>query len=64
MILQRLKSNTYRVAAFISIVIAPLEVNFHLLRDALGDNYGYAFIGFSIVMMVMRELTTKSIQDK
>jgi len=61
---QRLRSNTNRAAILLSVILVPLEVNFHLLQEALGANYGYAYIGFSILMVAMRDITTKPITER
>ena len=44
--------------------VGILEVNMGLLRNNLGDYYGYAFIAVSIVAMVLRNMTTEPINAK
>jgi len=45
-------------------IIGFLELNLRLVKDNLGDNYGYVFIAVSIVGIVLRNSTTKAIETK
>lgn len=60
---QHLKSKTQLFNLAVAI-IGVLEVNMGLLRDNLGDSYGYAFIAVSIVGLVLRSITTEPINAK
>lgn len=60
---KRLKSKTYWLAIF-TAAIGIAESNVGLLRDALGEHYGYAFIALAIVSMVVREATNGPVSDK
>lgn len=44
--------------------LGVLEVNMHLLQDALGTNYGYVFIAVSAVSVMLRMKTDTAIKDK
>jgi len=60
----RMRSRTYRVAAFFAVVIAPIEMNMHLLQNVLGEYYGASFIGVAIIMGILREITTTPVTEK
>lgn len=60
---KRLKSKTYIWSALVG-VIGILEVNYGLLRDMLGEHYGWSYMVIMLVGFLLREATTKSIQDK
>lgn len=59
----RLSSNTYRVASVIA-VLGVIETNLHLLQDLLGDYYGITYVGLAVVMMILREVTTKPLHGR
>jgi hypothetical protein len=61
--IKRLKSKTYWLAILMG-GLTLVESNIHLLRDSLGDNWFYVYVGFSILAMVIREATTKPIREK
>lgn len=62
-IIKHLKSKTQLFNLAIA-VIGVLELNFHLLRENLGEAYGIAFILVSIGGLVLRTITTESIDAK
>lgn len=57
------KSRTIKAATIIS-VLGVVELNFHLLQDMLGEYYGLSFIVLSIIMGLLRGVTTTSINEK
>lgn len=57
------KSKTIWFGHFIALV-GILEANIGLLRNNLGDYYGYAFILLSAVTYILRQQTTKPISEK
>lgn len=60
---KQLKSKTqwFNIAV---AAVGIIEINMHLMRDNLGDNYGMVFIAVSVVAMVLRNLTTGPIDAK
>lgn len=62
-ITKQLKSKTQWFNISVAAV-GIIEVNLHLMRDNLGDNYGFAFIAVSVVAMVLRNLTKEPIDAK
>lgn len=60
---KQLKSKTQWFNMMVA-AIGIVEVNMHLMRDNLGDNYGFAFIAVSVVAMVLRNLTVEPIDAK
>lgn len=60
---KRIKSKTYLLNHVVAM-IGILEVNLHLLRNSLGNHYGYAFIGVAIAGYIVRELTKGAVDDK
>lgn len=57
------KSKTYLLNHAVAI-IGIAEVNFHLLQNALKDNYGYAFIAVAVVGYIVREMTKAPVSEK
>lgn len=62
-IVKRFKSKTYLFNHLVAI-LGIVEVNFHLLANALGPRYGYAFITIAVVGYVLREATKVPIEEK
>lgn len=60
---KRLKSKTYWLAMF-TASLGIIEANVGLLREALGEHYGYAFIVVAILSMAVREATHGPVSDK
>ena len=60
---QHLKSKTQWFNLALAVA-GILELNFHLLRDNLGDWYGVAFILVSVIGAVLRSVTTEAINAK
>ena len=60
---QYFKSKTINTALIIA-VLGVVELNFQYLQGMLGEYYGAAWIVFSMIMMVLRAVTTKPLQDK
>jgi len=63
MIKQWAKSKTM-LAAFATMALGVIEVNFHLLQGLLGEYYGVSFIAMSIIMGALRLATTTAISEK
>jgi len=63
MIFQRLKSNTNKAAALIAI-LGVVQTNFPQIQAQLGDYAGFTYIGIGILMVVLREITTKPIAER
>lgn len=60
---QYFKSRTVNTALIIAM-LGVLETNFMFLQPYLGDKYGLIFIPYAIVMVYLRSITTKPIQEK
>jgi hypothetical protein len=60
---QYLKSKTINTALIIAI-LGVLELNFQYLQGMLGEYYGATWIVFSMLMVVLRSVTTTSIDNK
>jgi hypothetical protein len=43
-------------------IIGALELNLHLLQDALGNTYGGIFIVVSIIGVLLRNATTQAVE--
>jgi hypothetical protein len=48
------------LVAFIGI----LEYNLHLFYDVLGEHYGIVFVVIAMIGVVLRTITTESIEEK
>lgn len=57
------KSKTINWSLFIAL-FGMLELNLPQVRPLLGDYYGLVLIGIAGVNIVLRHLTTKSLEDK
>jgi len=57
------KSKTINTALIIAL-LGVLELNFQYLQGMLGDYYGVTWIVFSMIMVVLRAMTTQSLNDK
>ena len=57
------KSKTINTALLIAL-LGVLELNFQYLQGMLGEWYGAAWIVFSMIMVVLRAMTTQSLNDK
>lgn len=62
-ILARFKSKTYRLQ-FAVLLLGVLEINFHFLKDYLGDWYGLSFVAISVAGAIVREFTNQSLAAK
>ena len=62
-IIKRLKSKTYLFNIAVGAV-GILELNFGLLREALGPYYPAAFIVVAVAGFVLRELTKAPVSEK
>ena len=60
---QYFKSKTINTALIIA-VLGVVELNFQYLQGMLGEYYGAAWIVFSMIMVALRAVTTKPLQDK
>ena len=60
---QYFKSKTINTALIIA-VLGVVELNFQYLQGMLGEYYGAAWIVFSMIMVALRTVTTKPLQDK
>ena len=57
------KSRTLDFAMLLA-VMAPVESNFHLIQNQLGDNYGLVFFVISGVVAYLRFKTKGQVGDK
>lgn len=57
------KSRTLDLMAVIG-VLGVVEQNLHLVRDQLGDHYGWVFIGIAVVGTLLRFKTTGPVGQK
>jgi hypothetical protein len=48
------------LVAFVGI----LEYNLHLFYDVLGEHYGIVFVVIAMIGVVLRTITTESIEEK
>jgi hypothetical protein len=62
-ITKHLKSKTQRWNTAL-LIAGFLELNLHVLRDNLGDYYGITLIAVGIVGIILRSVTTGSIDQK
>lgn len=60
---QYFKSKTINTALIIAL-LGVLELNFQYLQGVLGEYYGATWIAFSMLMVVLRAVTTTSIDNK
>ena len=60
---QYFKSRTINTALIIAL-LGVLELNFQYLQGLLGEYYGAAWIVFSMLMVVLRSVTTTSLDNK
>jgi hypothetical protein len=60
---QYLKSKTINTALIIAL-LGVLELNFQYLQGMLGEYYGATWIVYSMLMLVLRSMTTTSIDNK
>ena len=60
---QYFKSKTINTALIIAL-LGVVELNFQYLQSILGEHYGITWIVFSMIMVALRAVTTKSLQDK
>jgi hypothetical protein len=56
------KSKTINTALVIT-VLGIVELNMHMLRDNLGDWYGFSYIAIGCIMAWLRFKTTEGISD-
>lgn len=57
------KSKTINTALIIAL-LGVLELNFQYLQGILGEYYGATWIVFSMLMVVLRSVTTTSLDSK
>lgn len=57
------KSKTINTALIIAL-LGVLELNFQYLQAMLGEYYGATWIVFSMLMVVLRSVTTTSLDSK
>jgi len=57
------KSKTLNFAVVVT-VFGIIELNLPLVKENLGNYYGYVFIGIAIIVAVLRKLTTKPLNEK
>ena len=62
-LLKRLKSKTHIWHTIVGL-LGILEVNYGLLRDMLGEHYGWSYIVIMGVGYILREVTNKAVSDK
>lgn len=60
---KRLKSKTHIFSTIVGL-LGILEVNYGLLRDMLGEHYGWSYIVIMAASYILREVTTKPVSDK
>jgi hypothetical protein len=60
---KRLKSKTYW-KEIISGGLVLLEAQYGLLREILGEHYGWSYLAVMMVGFLVREITKKPIQEK
>lgn len=61
----KIKSSRTLIASTLIGMIGIIEVNLHLVKDAIGeDNYGFLVIGIGILMFWLRMITTTPVQEK
>jgi hypothetical protein len=57
------KSRTYDWSAFL-VLFGVVEMNLPMVKEQLGDNYGWIFIGVAIVTALLRKVTTGPVGQK
>jgi len=57
------KSKTNWTALLIG-VLGIIELNAPLIKPMLGDYYGASYIGISILMFILRQVTTNAVGEK
>ena len=57
------KSRTYDWSMLL-VIFGVLEMNLPMVREQLGANYGWIFIGVAIVTVLLRRATTGPVGDK
>jgi len=45
-------------------IVGIVEANIGLLRESLGEYYGYTFIGIAVITYILRAVTDKPLKDK
>lgn len=60
---KRLKSKTHIFSTIVGL-LGILEVNYGLLREMLGEHYGWSYIVIMAIGYILREITTKPVSDK
>lgn len=63
MIVQRLKSKTYWLGASV-IALGFIQGNLHHLEEILGKWYGPVLMLIGVLVIFLRELTTKPLAEK
>lgn len=58
-----LKSKTINVSYLIAI-FGTIEMNLPIVKEQLGDYYGWVFIGVAGMYAVLRKVTTKPLSEK
>ena len=57
------KSRTYDFAGVLA-VFGVIEMNLPLVKEQLGDWYGFIFIGVAVAVVLLRRVTTGPVGDK
>jgi hypothetical protein len=61
---KRAKSRFYWLAGAVGVGLPALQEQMPMLKDFLGDNYSFVFVGLAVIIAILREDTTKAIRDK
>lgn len=61
---KRLKSKFYHLGVTVLPLLVYLQSQFPGLREFVGANYNIIFIGLGALIILLRELTTKKLDDK
>ena len=56
-------SRTYDFAAILA-AFGAVEQNLPMVKEQLGDYYGFVFMGVAVVVAVLRKVTTKPVGQK
>ncbi len=60
---QYFKSKTINFSVLIGI-LGMLEMNMPMIKEQLGDYYGFVFIGIATISILLRAVTTKPLSEK
>ena len=45
-------------------ILGMVEMNLPMVRDQLGDYYGWIFMGISVITIILRKMTTEPLDAK